>query len=135
MIPKSGNRFSERSCSNKKLERDDDSTESHPALAAAIRVAANEPVLSPLPTMKKPARDPLPGRPTLPRTRSENPLAAPRRRGAIRHARMAETIGEAHDRVVAAKDKVRAGRIADRPPTLPLCDLAGRAWLDAGDCQ
>src|SRR5260370_41454996 len=58
MIPKSGNRFPacaklgnrlyfrlmlrrakagrKRSCSNKKLERDDDSTKSHPALAGAI---------------------------------------------------------------------------------------------------
>ena len=33
MIPKSGNRFSEKDhCSNKKLERDDDSKKSHPAL-------------------------------------------------------------------------------------------------------
>src|ERR1700730_2143971 len=33
MIRKSGPRFSERSCSNKKIERDDDSKKSHPALA------------------------------------------------------------------------------------------------------
>jgi len=33
MISKSGYRFSERSCSNNKLERDDDSKKSHPALA------------------------------------------------------------------------------------------------------
>src|SRR5512139_2611023 len=34
MIPKSGHRFSEKSCSNKRLERDDDSKKSHPALVA-----------------------------------------------------------------------------------------------------
>src|SRR6202035_1852411 len=32
MIRKSGNRFPKRSCSNKKIERDDDSKKSHPAL-------------------------------------------------------------------------------------------------------
>src|SRR5258708_29704619 len=34
MIPKSGNGFRKRSCSSNKLERDDDSKKSHPALAA-----------------------------------------------------------------------------------------------------
>jgi hypothetical protein len=32
MIPKSGTGFRKRSCSNNKLERDDDSKKSHPAL-------------------------------------------------------------------------------------------------------
>src|SRR6266853_882809 len=32
MIPKSGNGFRKRSCSNDKVERDDDSKKSHPAL-------------------------------------------------------------------------------------------------------
>src|SRR6266480_2797076 len=36
MIRKSGYRFSERSCSNKKIERDDDSKKSHPALATKL---------------------------------------------------------------------------------------------------
>jgi hypothetical protein len=36
MIPKSGNRFSEKIVLNKKLERDDDSRKSRPALAACI---------------------------------------------------------------------------------------------------
>src|SRR5262245_57247784 len=36
MIPKSGCRFSERSCSTDKLERDDDSNKSHRALGAAF---------------------------------------------------------------------------------------------------
>src|SRR5215213_8704215 len=35
MIPKSGNRFRKRSCSNKQMERDDDSKRNHPALAQA----------------------------------------------------------------------------------------------------
>ena len=39
MIPKSVQRFSERSCSNKKLERDDDSRKSHPALSAEAAAA------------------------------------------------------------------------------------------------
>src|SRR5512144_118850 len=34
VIPKSGHRFSEKITHNKKLERDDDSTKNHPALAA-----------------------------------------------------------------------------------------------------
>ena len=33
MIPKSGNGFRKRSCFNNKVERDDDSKKSHPALA------------------------------------------------------------------------------------------------------
>ena len=39
MIPKSGNGFRKRSCSNNKVERDDDSKKSHPALVrrAAVR--------------------------------------------------------------------------------------------------
>src|SRR5262249_23631886 len=37
MIPKSGNRFRKRSCSNKELERDDDSKKSHPALRNNVR--------------------------------------------------------------------------------------------------
>src|SRR5882672_3755096 len=37
MIRKSGNRFSERSCSNKRIERDDDSKKSHRALAQRVR--------------------------------------------------------------------------------------------------
>src|SRR6266481_8780148 len=36
MIRKSGYRCSERSCSNKKIERDDDSKKSHPALTGAV---------------------------------------------------------------------------------------------------
>ena len=36
MIRKSGNRFSERSCSNKKIERDDDSKKCHLALVDRI---------------------------------------------------------------------------------------------------
>src|SRR5215211_6808575 len=36
MIPKSGYRFSERSCSTNKLERDDDSKKSHLALAGRL---------------------------------------------------------------------------------------------------
>ncbi len=40
MIPKSGNGFRKRSCSNNKVERDDDSKKSHPALMpAAPRLA------------------------------------------------------------------------------------------------
>src|SRR6267143_907462 len=35
MIPKSGTGFRKRSCSSNKLERDDDSKNSHPALGAA----------------------------------------------------------------------------------------------------
>src|SRR5258707_11432984 len=42
MIPKSGYRFS-GSCSNNKLERDDDSKKSHPALAAE-RVETHRPL-------------------------------------------------------------------------------------------
>src|SRR3979409_2202381 len=36
MIPKVGTGFRKRSCSNNKLERDDDSKKSHPALAVAF---------------------------------------------------------------------------------------------------
>src|SRR5215210_6275477 len=38
MILKSGSRFSERSCSNKEVERDDDSTRRHPALDRVMAV-------------------------------------------------------------------------------------------------
>jgi hypothetical protein len=37
MTPKSGNRFSEKIMLHKKLERDGDSKNSHPALAALLR--------------------------------------------------------------------------------------------------
>jgi hypothetical protein len=45
MIPKSGYRFSERSCSSNELKQDDDSQKSHPALgeqAAAYSGAGDE---------------------------------------------------------------------------------------------
>src|SRR5712671_6992532 len=42
MIPKSGHRFSEKSCSNNKLERDDDSKKSHPALVPAVEQRARD---------------------------------------------------------------------------------------------
>src|ERR1051326_4206397 len=42
MIPKSAYRFSERSCSNKKLKRNHDSTQSYFALAASQRVRPEE---------------------------------------------------------------------------------------------
>src|SRR5262245_10676722 len=38
MIPKSVQRFSEKIMLNKKLERDDDSTKSHPALANELEI-------------------------------------------------------------------------------------------------
>src|SRR6516164_7899904 len=37
MSSKSGNRFCERTCSNKEVERDDDSKKSHPALMRRYR--------------------------------------------------------------------------------------------------
>ena len=37
MIPKSGNRFSEKIMLNKKLDRDDDSKKSHPDLESRSR--------------------------------------------------------------------------------------------------
>jgi hypothetical protein len=37
--PRVGTGFPKRSCSNKKIERDDDSKKSHPALAGADAVA------------------------------------------------------------------------------------------------
>jgi hypothetical protein len=49
MIPKSGNRFSEKIMPNKKLERDDDSTKSHPALVTLFgQSAASEELLEPV---------------------------------------------------------------------------------------
>src|SRR5712671_104621 len=43
MIPKSGNRFS-GSCSNERLERDDDSKNRHPALAPSVQRRIARPV-------------------------------------------------------------------------------------------
>src|SRR3712207_2886752 len=40
MIPKSGNRFRKRWCSNKKIERDDDSKKSHPSLASGSTIGS-----------------------------------------------------------------------------------------------
>jgi len=40
MIPKSGYRFSEKIMLQQKIERDDDSRKSHPALAAIMRDVA-----------------------------------------------------------------------------------------------
>src|SRR6202035_2855992 len=45
MIRKSGNRFPKRSCSNKKIERDDDSKKSHPALDCAVEIPETENLL------------------------------------------------------------------------------------------
>src|SRR5258706_4624788 len=38
MIPKSGHGFRKRSCSNNKVERDDDSKKSHPALGTRVTI-------------------------------------------------------------------------------------------------
>src|SRR3954449_9103147 len=61
MIPKSGYRFRKRSCSNKEVERDDDSTRSHPALAGArLLLRGDAGRLDDLTVARHLARDELP---------------------------------------------------------------------------
>jgi hypothetical protein len=55
--------------------------------------------------------------------------SAPRRRCAIGHARMAEAVGEASDRVIAAEQTIRRRWVADRPAALMRVDVDQRARM------
>ncbi len=60
-------------------------------------------------------------------------LGPPSRRNPVGHAGVTGAVGEAGDRVIAAKGKIRGLRIADRPVAFALCDLEQRAALRAVD--
>ena len=59
----------------------------------------------------------------------EGVVSAPRRRRAVGHVRMTEAISEAGDGVIAAEQKIRRCRIADRPAALMGIDIDQRARM------
>lgn len=63
----------------------------------------------------------------------EGVVSPPRGWRAIGHARMAEAVSEAGDRVIAAEQKIRRRRIADRPAALMRVDIDQRARMRADD--
>jgi len=59
----------------------------------------------------------------------EGVVSAPRSGRAVGQARMTEAISEAGDGVIAAEQKIRRRRIADRPAALMRVDLDQRARM------
>jgi hypothetical protein len=61
------------------------------------------------------------------------PLSAPPRRSAIGHSRVAGAVGKACGGLIAAVNKIRLARIADRPATFARREVEQRATLHALD--